>query len=1600
MASPTKIQHPLLHHPGSSQRKRQANAFALKPEYAPIDSRSLADILDQIHQFSRLIKFPEFKQDNDQNTHIEVSNWLLFFENSLPFRLAGFNKINFPLLKENLEKIIENFENDPTPKNLKFLLEFGFFELITPLNQLQKLVLRYNFALNPFLEKIINESFGSYLLRYILLSNTAGKYFCLEKPNFMEFSRAPWSLPIEDIFSTNETIQEASAGNKGAIFWLSEQLKNLFNQIVVILQQIAHEIPSHLESSLEALKKQHEPHLGLLFAFIHLFKHFQGDLNNLTQKHLDFFYKQILQIKPKGLVPDKTHLVFEIAKHLDSYLISKNTTFKDGKDANNEDIIFKLDDEIVIDKAKIVDLKTLYLNHVNGRLEGDSSTRSFVEGVYIAPVANSADGKGEKFREEQSKNWPAMGAKFSKFIAPGNEKPDTHPLGRTGFVLASPVLWLNEGKRKITIEIACDDGGNKDMFKDCFNQNLLIQNDPDKIQSFKLKDKEFYQISEQTINKIENLFSAEAKAFLESMLKKNKPFLVKNKDEIIKSKVPILSEFEIGLLEDLLEEKPIGFILYEMPFSSMIHYFNQLLIQKKPYPIGYDVEAFLTQEDPVSCKPMLKKGSFAYEKIKEILGKDSQKNEFFSLQFSGEEGWFTPKDPVKLINLKFDVNPIKLTFEVELASDEPSVSFYDAEVIKENFRLEHPFPVVKIVLNTEVQLECGNDEYLENENIKCCLKKRDKTEELKIALYHFFRHLKIQDVNINVEVCGVKQLVVQNEESLQDVNSPILPFGTRPKVGNEFYIGSKEVFCKNWKEVYLNILWKDLPTKVEDNGDNGNLVLAFDDLYEDYYAGTDYEDGEREISNESFKLKAALLAGGRWKDKDNDNNIYERSLFTTKERADFCTSSLDSSDNFSLNGYGFVPENFSVSYQQKKFDDEPLSPLSVNSQSAFLKLSLAGVSFQHDRYALVLSRHLMKLAKLIDPRDVPNLVTNVKVIDSLNLGVRETLEKLKDLIDKIKENGEINLVNLLDYIKEIKSTLILLKANIEGIKNINQLQNVNFRFLQKNIKEINNIIQRSNSSDPISFTKFKEDIIKLILVIENNLVKQKSFIDEILKILPDESTIDKLGLPKEPYTPTIKSIFIDYEACADKNDIELVHLYPFANSSKTESLDLNPTLLPTFTDEGSLFIGLENLRPGANLQLLFQFAEATADSEIGRADIFWHYLSGNRWQPLRSGFEILSDETHKMTRSGIVKIAVPSNISNTGNTIMPPSDEKHLYWLKVSTPTSSAAVAEIIGIHTQAVSATFLPSEKNDPLRLSKVLEPSKISKPIQPDFSIKKVEQPYESFGGKLPEEEGYFHTRVSEQLRHKNRSVDAFDFEHMVLEEFPQLFKCKCISHTFGLSAHDYRRDLEVAPGFIILTVVPDLTKLKSGDMPEPKVPSSLIMDIKAFLQKKVSPFARIKVLNPRYEKIKVEVTVRLMKGRDQKFYTNQLKTDLRKFLAPWHLGDADKISFGQHLVYSNVIGFVENLEYIDFITDLKLFDQEGNEGKEIIPRTARSILTGGEICIHLDLKECGEATAGFKSGAQRGLNQRNEELFACGKPKPFLGKKNNKETIDENL
>src|SRR5690606_13311893 len=109
-----------------------------------------------------------------------------------------------------------------------------------------------------------------------------------------------------------------------------------------------------------------------------------------------------------------------------------------------------------------------------------------------------------------------------------------------------------------------------------------------------------------------------------------------------------------------------------------------------------------------------------------------------------------------------------------------------------------------------------------------------------------------------------------------------------------------------------------------------------------------------------------------------------------------------------------------------------------------------------------------------------------------------------------------------------------------------------------------------------------------------------------------------------------------------------------------------------------------------------------------------------------------------------------------------------------------------------------------------------------------KSVQQPYPSFGGKPPESDNEFNTRVSERLRHKDRALTIWDFEHLVLQEFPKLHKAKCLNHTY---AKDAVID-ELSPGNITLSVIPKMVDSHMSGSIKPKTSQDLKDRIVDFL------------------------------------------------------------------------------------------------------------------------------------------------------------------------
>lgn len=437
---------------------------------------------------------------------------------------------------------------------------------------------------------------------------------------------------------------------------------------------------------------------------------------------------------------------------------------------------------------------------------------------------------------------------------------------------------------------------------------------------------------------------------------------------------------------------------------------------------------------------------------------------------------------------------------------------------------------------------------------------------------------------------------------------------------------------------------------------------------------------------------------------------------------------------------------------------------------------------------------------------------------------------------------------------------------------------------------------------------------------------------------------------KPPYTPKLKRLTLGYSATATldlvKHDptaaLKLYHLEPFGYRELTGNANEALSLLPQFTNEGELFIGLTALMPPQRLALLFQVAEGSADPALPPTPVQWWVLSGNEWITLEQG-HLLADATNGLRDTGIITFDLPTVAPSTR---LPPT----CYWLRATIAHHSRSVSDLVAIHTQAVRAVFVvqdnaatdntadntpadTSADNAPAALYQPLPPATITRLAEtgspPGAAVKAIRQPYSSSGGRGAEQAGHFYTRVSERLRHKNRALTSWDYERLVLEAFPSIYKVKCLP--VGISDDPALADQ------LQIIVVPDIRGKLPFDPFEPKASTATLAAITDYLQEHSPPFARVVVKNPTYIRLRVRLGVRFRPGYNPGWASATLQQALQRYLAPWAYDQSAELVFGGTINGNLIVNFVERLPYVEYVAGITLFpQQEGSDRQKAMDAT----------------------------------------------------------------
>lgn len=518
-------------------------------------------------------------------------------------------------------------------------------------------------------------------------------------------------------------------------------------------------------------------------------------------------------------------------------------------------------------------------------------------------------------------------------------------------------------------------------------------------------------------------------------------------------------------------------------------------------------------------------------------------------------------------------------------------------------------------------------------------------------------------------------------------------------------------------------------------------------------------------------------------------------------------------------------------------------------------------------------------------------------------------------------------------------------------------------------------IKDYNNPDELYTAQSRNGFMRLVL---DSDFGHKKYIEALSEHLIKKATTPTYTAagPVEPYSPTLQSVHLSYTAStkinlADTNTVnfnnrqmQFFHLYPFGDAeqhaflAKTEKADTNIFALPQFSHkagnslvrhQGEFYIGLQNLAAKQSVGLLFQVLEGSADPNIAKPDshVYWSYLGNNQWHD----FEIqqISDNTRQLVQSGIITFALPTD-AGTEHTILPTG----YIWLRASVSEKAEAVCALLNVHAQAAPVTLLPNGNVADL-MSNAIAAESIGKLKTPVAAVKKVTQPYPSFGGKGTETEEQFYVRISERLRHKARAITIWDYEHLVLQAFPQIHKAKCLNHT-QMTEKGAVKYNEVKPGHVTIITIPSLVNRNDVNPLKPFTNQSLLLEIKEYLQQRISGHVVLEVANPQFEEVRIAFKLQLVAGyTDFTYYSNLLKQEITSYLTPWAYNNQVEVQFGGKVYKSSLINFIEERPYVEYITDVKMYhiiNQVNNnlDVEEITASTARSILVSVQASAHV--------------------------------------------------
>ena len=424
---------------GMTQDERRIKA--LDPDYVKIDDRKVEDLMKFMTDMASQINFYNEKNQVD-------GDWQDFFKSDINILILLITKFDLTSHMVQFEKLESKIQTSTGDKEALS----GLKDLFVYLSEL----------INTFTATFEKLKGGTI---YNKVATELSEIIAAFGPEI--FSISEYARQAEDLFGESFKINvsgydfEKTETESTYVFGSYHEIKQKILPALPEIKKVFTALRSKYNNFLavtsfyfkdhDISSQEYHPHLALCITFLHLFQHLQNQLNDISREHLNFYYKDVLGLELKDEVPDSVHIVFDPAT-VDRVNLEEGEELQ--ADVDGSLLFYSINEDIMITKAKVIELKTVFLDEHTQVISPDVEDKDVNEiEVYKASHPNLQP--AEFFKNQASlKTWSILGESQFELSDEDRTMEDTE----IGLLLSSPVLYLTEGSRIVTITLYFDSG--------------------------------------------------------------------------------------------------------------------------------------------------------------------------------------------------------------------------------------------------------------------------------------------------------------------------------------------------------------------------------------------------------------------------------------------------------------------------------------------------------------------------------------------------------------------------------------------------------------------------------------------------------------------------------------------------------------------------------------------------------------------------------------------------------------------------------------------------------------------------------------------------------------------------------------------------------------------------------------------------------------------------------------------------------------------------------------------------------------------------------------------------------------------------------------